>query len=275
MNAGRARRALPCRRRGAGARPLQRGRRKHGDRVSAAGAGALHPAAAEGRSAARWPTASAPSTARCSSASAATPRKPTTSAKTGCCARNDIDMAVCRKARHAEPARQNLPGRFVSKTKNRRQNQRSAVCFGAPAGTRILDPLIKSQMLYQLSYGHLSCCQAGSLSSIPCRIVFVKQKNLPQRASGPVQIMRPPKLRYIRVSICCSRARSSSEKPCSSWSLTRLEAALSRSENTATRYLRVGNFVGAAVVLLGRRQSRPARSMLSSTRQMAEGSTSQ
>ncbi len=28
--------------------------------------------------------------------------------------------------------------------------------FGAPAGTRILDPLIKSQMLYQLSYGHLS-----------------------------------------------------------------------------------------------------------------------
>ena len=28
--------------------------------------------------------------------------------------------------------------------------------FGAPEGTRILDPLIKSQMLYQLSYGHLS-----------------------------------------------------------------------------------------------------------------------
>ena len=27
--------------------------------------------------------------------------------------------------------------------------------FGAPAGTRILDPLIKSQMLYQLSYGHI------------------------------------------------------------------------------------------------------------------------
>ena len=24
--------------------------------------------------------------------------------------------------------------------------------FGAPAGTRILDPLIKSQMLYRLSY---------------------------------------------------------------------------------------------------------------------------
>ncbi len=28
--------------------------------------------------------------------------------------------------------------------------------FGAPAGTRILDPLIKSQMLYQLSYGHMA-----------------------------------------------------------------------------------------------------------------------
>ena len=27
-------------------------------------------------------------------------------------------------------------------------------CFGAPAGTRILGPLIKSQMLYQLSYRH-------------------------------------------------------------------------------------------------------------------------
>ena len=30
--------------------------------------------------------------------------------------------------------------------------------FGAPAGTRILDPLIKSQMLYQLSYGHITLC---------------------------------------------------------------------------------------------------------------------
>ena len=27
--------------------------------------------------------------------------------------------------------------------------------FGAPAGTRILGPLIKSQMLYQLSYRHV------------------------------------------------------------------------------------------------------------------------
>ena len=27
--------------------------------------------------------------------------------------------------------------------------------FGAPAGTRILEPLIKSQMLYKLSYGHI------------------------------------------------------------------------------------------------------------------------
>ena len=30
--------------------------------------------------------------------------------------------------------------------------------FGAPAGTRILDPLIKSQMLYQLSYEHICVC---------------------------------------------------------------------------------------------------------------------
>ena len=27
--------------------------------------------------------------------------------------------------------------------------------FGAPAGTRIPDTLIKSQVLYQLSYGHI------------------------------------------------------------------------------------------------------------------------
>src|SRR5699024_6761726 len=38
--------------------------------------------------------------------------------------------------------------------------------FGAPAGTRILDPLIKSQMLYQLSYGHKSKLSYNSLPII-------------------------------------------------------------------------------------------------------------
>ena len=34
----------------------------------------------------------------------------------------------------------------------------SSLLTGAPAGTRILDPLIKSQMLYQLSYEHICVC---------------------------------------------------------------------------------------------------------------------
>ena len=46
-----------------------------------------------------------------------------------------------------------------NKKRNNDNNQIMAFyrCFfGAPAGTRILDPLIKSQMLYQLSYGHMA-----------------------------------------------------------------------------------------------------------------------
>ena len=59
--------------------------------------------------------------------------------------------------------------------------------FGAPAGTRILDPLIKSQMLYQLSYGHipfLLCVY--SLNSIPRekRFVNIFLQTIPQKFAG-------------------------------------------------------------------------------------------
>ena len=36
------------------------------------------------------------------------------------------------------------------------------VLFGEPGGTRTRDPLIKSQMLYQLSYRPFMVCTAGS-----------------------------------------------------------------------------------------------------------------
>ena len=42
-----------------------------------------------------------------------------------------------------------MPGPYA------RSNAKTRGYFGAPAGTRILGPLIKSQMLYQLSYRHV------------------------------------------------------------------------------------------------------------------------
>ena len=54
---------------------------------------------------------------------------------------------------------------------------------GAPAGTRILDPLIKSQMLYQLSYRHILYCVSHSPNIIAgeCGVVnTVLQKFCPE-----------------------------------------------------------------------------------------------
>ena len=53
-------------------------------------------------------------------------------------------MCGPRPARKQPPA---MPGPYA------RSNAKTGL--GAPAGTRILGPLIKSQMLYQLSYRHV------------------------------------------------------------------------------------------------------------------------
>ena len=55
--------------------------------------------------------------------------------------------------------------------------------FGAPAGTRILDPLIKSQMLYQLSYGHIYLLfhSPNSIAGAAGLVNIWRQKFLPPR----------------------------------------------------------------------------------------------
>ena len=57
----------------------------------------------------------------------------------------------------AQPGCGRKPAVFAAKKSAIDHNGLSRI-FGAPAGTRILDPLIKSQMLYQLSYEHTCLC---------------------------------------------------------------------------------------------------------------------
>ena len=60
-------------------------------------------------------------------------------------------------APHSPAAAENRPF-SLQKRKSAIDHNGLSRIFGAPAGTRILDPLIKSQMLYQLSYEHTCLC---------------------------------------------------------------------------------------------------------------------
>ena len=58
----------------------------------------------------------------------------------------------------ARPGCGRKPADFAAKRKSAIDHNGVSRISGAPAGTRILDPLIKSQMLYQLSYEHTCLC---------------------------------------------------------------------------------------------------------------------
>ena len=77
--------------------------------------------------------------------------------------------------------------RILNDTTKKHRTKICLVLFGAPAGIRIPDTLIKSQVLYQLSYGHKYsicllqlkyCNRYGRKSQAFCRIF--SQKICPQ-----------------------------------------------------------------------------------------------
>ena len=75
------------------------------------------------------------------------------------------------------------------------QSQTALTGLGAPAGTRILGPLIKSQMLYQLSYRHIyALCYLQlyyyTSQCKNCQYTFLKnlRRNSPRRALPSCQI---------------------------------------------------------------------------------------
>ena len=80
--------------------------------------------------------------------------------------------------------------RILNDTTKKHRTKICLVLFGAPAGIRIPDTLIKSQVLYQLSYGHKysicllqlkSCNRYGRKSQAFCRIFSQK---ICRRAAG-------------------------------------------------------------------------------------------
>ena len=80
--------------------------------------------------------------------------------------------------------------RILNDTTKKHRTEICLVLFGAPAGIRIPDTLIKSQVLYQLSYGHKYsicllqlkyCNRYGRKSQAFCRIFSQK---ICRRAAG-------------------------------------------------------------------------------------------
>ena len=80
--------------------------------------------------------------------------------------------------------------RILNDTTKKHRTKICLVLFGAPAGIRIPDTLIKSQVLYQLSYGHKYsicllqlkyCNRYGRKSQAFCRIFSQK---ICRRAAG-------------------------------------------------------------------------------------------
>lgn len=80
--------------------------------------------------------------------------------------------------------------RILNDTTKKHWTKICLVLFGAPAGIRIPDTLIKSQVLYQLSYGHKYsicllqlkyCNRYGRKSQAFCRIFSQK---ICRRAAG-------------------------------------------------------------------------------------------
>ena len=80
--------------------------------------------------------------------------------------------------------------RILNDTTKKHRTKNCLVLFGAPAGIRIPDTLIKSQVLYQLSYGHKYsicllqlkyCNRYGRKSQAFCRIFSQK---ICRRAAG-------------------------------------------------------------------------------------------
>ena len=58
---------------------------------------------------------------------------------------------AAQSASRTNRSRSARPARSCRHTKTKRHGKSVSFCFGAPSGTRTRDPLIKSQLLYQLS----------------------------------------------------------------------------------------------------------------------------